>query len=169
VAGDLKHEFGRNLPHEWEDVELFLQSFSDLEIEVVRGNHDNFLATILSKYGVELTESIEIGEWTVIHGHLETNAKKIIMGHEHPAIKVRKEGAIYNFPCFLHVKEKNAVVLPAFSPLAPGSNIIESNSFLSPVLDLKIDVVEVYAVDKEVIYLGKVRDVRKAVYSESGS
>lgn len=163
VAGDFKHEFGKNKPYEWEDVELFLNKFSDLEIEVVRGNHDNFLMTILSKYGVEMRSTIHISGWTVIHGHKNSEAEKIIMGHEHPTIKVRESGAIYKYPCFLHVKERNAVVLPAFSPVAQGSDVLSAEKFLSPILDVEIDEIEVYAVEDEVVHLGSVYDVKKAL------
>ncbi|MFW6127904.1 MAG: metallophosphoesterase [Halobacteriota archaeon] len=163
VAGDLKHEFGRNKPYEWEDVELFLQKFSDLEIEVVRGNHDNFLMTILSKYGVEMKEFIQISDWTVTHGHKNTRAEKIIMGHEHPTIRVRESGAIYRYPCFLHVSEKNAFVLPAFSPVAQGSDVLSAEKFLSPILNVEIGDIEIYAVEDEVVYLGTVRDIKRAL------
>lgn len=163
VAGDFKHEFGRNKPYEWEDIEMFLNKFSDLEIEVVRGNHDNFLMTILSKYGVEMKSTINVSGWTVTHGHKNTDAEKMIMGHEHPTIKVRESGAIYRYPCFLHVKERSAVVLPAFSPVAQGSDLLSAEKFLSPILDVEVDNVDVYAVEDEVVYLGSVYDVKRAL------
>jgi len=165
VAGDLKHEFGRNLPYEWDDVESFLETFTgmDVEIEIVRGNHDNFLATILSRYGVELKESVSVSGWTVAHGHTEINAERMIMGHEHPGIRIRSGGGVYSYPCFLHVKERNIIVLPAFSPLTPGIDILNTDSFLSPILKVDIENVEVYAVEDRVVYLGRVRDIRKAL------
>jgi len=164
IAGDLKHEFSRNLPYEWEDVEAFLKAFSNVKIEVVRGNHDNFLAAILAKHGIELKEVTKIDGWTVVHGHRECDAEKIIMGHEHPAVRIRR-GGIYSFPCFLHAKgDRDVVVLPAFSPLMSGSDVLSINSFLSPILDFNPDGVEVYAVDEEVAYLGKVRELRRVSF-----
>jgi len=165
IAGDFKHEFGRNLPHEWEDVELFLKTFSEIEIEVVRGNHDNFLPAILSRYGIEIREKIEIEGWTVLHGHIELDAEKIVMGHEHPAIKLRKGGAIYTYPCYLTLE--NLLVLPAFSPLVPGSNVLE-DTFLSPILSGRRNF-RVYAIEDEIFYLGKIEDIKRIVQSESGS
>ena len=163
IAGDFKHEFSRNLPYEWEDVELFLKTFKNLNIEVVRGNHDNFLAAILAKHGVELKEKIDVCGWTIVHGHKECDAKRIIMGHEHPAVKVRK-GGVYSFPCYLHVKaKKEIVVLPAFSPLMSGSDVLSIDSFLSPILDVDIEEIEVYAVDEDVVYLGRIRDLRRVL------
>jgi hypothetical protein len=161
IAGDLKHEFSKNLPYEWEDVELFLKTLSDIEIEVLRGNHDNFLAAILAKHGIALNESVELRGWTIVHGHKEYNAERIIMGHEHPSIKVRVGGAIYSYPCYLRISGR--VVLPSFSPLMPGSDVLNLDSFLSPILNVKIDEIEVYAVEEEVVYLGRVGDIRRAL------
>ncbi len=158
VAGDLKHEFSRNLPYEWEDVEHFLKALGKVELEVVRGNHDNYLATILAKHGIELKEEIEIEGWTVVHGHKKCDKPKIIMGHEHPAVKIRFRGSIYSYHCYLRIRKKNQdiIVLPAFSPLVSGSDIISAESFLSPILsDVSDDEIEIYAVDDEVVYLGK--------------
>jgi len=164
IAGDLKHEFSRNLPYEWEDVELFLKTFSDIDIEVVRGNHDNFLAAILAKHGIELKESVEVDGWLIVHGHKYVDGKRIIMGHEHPAIKVRASGAIYSYPCYLRLKDGNreVIVLPAFSPLMSGSDVLSVESFLSPMLT-DVEDIEVYAVEDEVLYLGKDRDIRRVL------
>lgn len=175
IAGDLKQEFSRNLPYEWEDVELFLDSFSDIRFEVLRGNHDNYLPNILSKYEMSLKENIQVGKYTILHGHnhfIEGKEKityksqlNIIMGHEHPAIKIRKSGAVYRYPCFLFSREKNVLILPAFSPLSQGIDILTTNSFLSPLLrnaELRPDDFEVYAVERDVIYLGKIEHIKRA-------
>jgi len=164
IAGDFKHEFSRNLPYEWEDVELFLKTFSGIGIEVVRGNHDNYLATILAKHGIELKESVEVNSWTVVHGHKDVDSNRIIMGHEHPAIKVRSGGAVYSYPCYLRFSgSREIIVLPAFSPLMSGSDILSTESFLSPIMDMDTEEIEVYAVEDDVLYLGRVRDIRRAL------
>ncbi|MBO8179982.1 MAG: metallophosphoesterase family protein [Archaeoglobus sp.] len=159
VAGDLKHEFSRNLPYEWEDVREFIESV-DVELEVVRGNHDNYLAAILADYGIELKEKVKVGDYVVIHGHKEFEGEKIIMGHEHPAVKIRVRGALYTFPCYL-VADSSKIVLPAFSPLMGGSDVLQGN-FLSPILQ-KARKIEVYAVEEEVVYLGSIEDLKKVV------
>jgi len=170
VAGDLKHEFSRNLPYEWEDVEQFLKSLEDVELEVVRGNHDNYLATILARHGIELKEEIEIERWTVVHGHKECNKPKIIMGHEHPAVKIRFRGTIYSYHCYLKIEKKQTnqdiIVLPAFSPLVPGSDVLSSEKFLSPILrDVSYDEIEIYAIEEDVVYLGKLSDLKSVAQS----
>lgn len=159
VAGDLKHEFSKNLPYEWEDVREFVESL-DVELEVVRGNHDNFLASILAEYGIELKEYVKVGKYYVIHGHKDLGFERVIIGHEHPAIKVRVRGGLYSYPCYL-VADNTKIVLPAFSPLMSGSDILQ-NSFLSPVLN-KAKRIEIYAVEDEVLYLGSLSDLRNIV------
>ncbi|MFN3384412.1 MAG: metallophosphoesterase [Archaeoglobaceae archaeon] len=150
VAGDFKHEFSGNLPYEWDDVRSFLSSL-DVEISIVRGNHDNFLSTILDEYSVELKEKEIVEGYTVVHGHEDCEDEKIIMGHEHPSIKIRVRGANYSFPCFL-IADKSKIVLPAFSKLVAGSDVLQEN-FLSPILK-RAKKIEVYAVEEEVVYLG---------------
>lgn len=163
VAGDLKHEFSKNLPYEWEDVREFIDAI-DVDLEVVRGNHDNFLAAILAEHGIVLKEKIRVGNYWVVHGHKDFEAERIIIGHEHPAVKVRVRGALYTFPCYL-VVERTKIVLPAFSPLMVGSDVLQ-NSFLSPILERvkdRLKKIEVYAVEDEVLYLGRLEDLRKVV------
>ncbi len=159
VAGDLKHEFSRNLPYEWEDVREFVESV-DVELEVVRGNHDNYLAAILAEYGIELREYVKVGDYYVVHGHKDVEFDRIIMGHEHPAVKVRVRGAIYSFPCFL-VVDQTKIVLPAFSPLMQGSDVLQMN-FLSPILR-RAEKIEVFAIEDEVVYLGTVEQLKRVV------
>lgn len=164
IAGDFKHEFSRNMPYEWEDVEEFLSNFSELEIVAVRGNHDNFLAAILARRGIELVESIKVGDYTVLHGHKEIGEGqpgRIIMGHEHPVVRVRYEGGIYTFPCYLRYRgSAEVIVLPAFSPIVSGSDILSIDSFLSPLLP-EVEDVEVYAIEDDVFYLGRVKELRR--------
>ncbi len=159
IAGDLKHEFSRNLPYEWEDVRTFVESI-DIKLEVVRGNHDNYLAAILAEYGIELKDHVKVGDYYVVHGHRDVEFEKVIMGHEHPAVKVRVRGANYIFPCFL-VADGTKIVLPAFSPLMQGSDVLQLN-FLSPILK-KAKKIEVFAIENEVVYLGTIEQLRKVV------
>ncbi len=170
IAGDLKHEFGKNLPYEWEDVKKLLNYLldRDLDVVVVRGNHDNYLKAILTKFGIELLDYFNVGEWKIVHGHKECYATKIIMGHEHPAVKVRVDG-MYTFHCFLRIKYegKEVIVLPAFSPLVSGSDITSCN-FISPILkNVRCEDVEVYAVNDDVYYLGTLEKLRNLLFHQS--
>ena len=166
VAGDLKHEFSRNLPYEWKDVEEFVDFVNahGVELVVVKGNHDNYLAAILKKYGIDLFEELEMGDLLVVHGHRNFDlSKPVVMGHEHPAVRLRVRGGIYSYPCFL--KLRNVLVLPPFSPLVSGSDVLSLDSFLSPALkSFNIREAEVYAVYGAVFYLGRVEDLMKVSF-----
>ncbi len=160
VAGDLKHEFSRNLPEEWKDVRKFVERISgEVRLRVVRGNHDNFLQSILSKYNIDFEDSVKIGEFYVVHGHRDTDREKLIIGHEHPSIKIRHGGGLYSFRAFLHAvnNEKDVWVIPHFSPVLPGYNVIESG-FISPVMSpFSPEDVEVYAIEDGVYFMGTLK------------
>src|SRR5207253_2496031 len=156
IAGDFKHEFSKNLVDEWVEVKQVLRFLKDRVTPIlVRGNHDNYLATILGDLNLTLDPRADIGGYTIVHGHEEVSTlHPIIMGHEHPAVKLKDElGAVVSVPAFL-VTDR-LVVLPAFSPLALGVDV-SSYPYLSPIRPI-VDV----AAD-----LGLTRDdlVRKGDY-----
>lgn len=146
ILGDLKHEFGKPSPQEWVEVKDLLESVQSMgvELHVVRGNHDNYVISILSRYDVQLHEDFMlIGDIALLHGHMEVQlpeeAKALVIGHEHPAISsLDSSGARYKFRCFLvgRHRGRKIVVLPAFSPLSLGSGVNEigKDALLSPYL-----------------------------------
>lgn len=146
ILGDLKHEFGKPSPQEWVEVKDLFETLRSMGVEthVVRGNHDNYVIAILSRYGVHLHESFMMMDHILLmHGHSEIElpegTKVIVIGHEHPAVSsLDSSGARYKFRCFLvgKYRGKRLVVLPAFSPLSAGSGIneIDPGELLSPYL-----------------------------------
>ena len=144
--GDIKHEFGRPTPQEWVEVEDLLRYLFNkgLGVHVVRGNHDNYILTILKKFNVGLHDPfMQIGNLALIHGDQDTDLPKviktIIMAHEHPAVMSRDiSGSRYKFKCFLvgKYKQYNLIVMPALSPLSSsvGINEIQREELLSPLL-----------------------------------
>lgn len=150
VDGDFKHEFSRNLNEEWREVLEVLDYLGErTEAVMVRGNHDNYLKTILSRRGLELHSSYPLGEYTVAHGHEPLQAPgPMILGHEHPSMRLRDEvGAMVSLPCF--VVSPRVIVLPAFSPLAYGSDVLRG-PYLSPLLDAStVKESRLYAVDEK--------------------
>lgn len=138
VAGDLKHEFSRNLGQEMRDVRKVLDALNkQVEVIVVKGNHDNYLENIVSRIEIPVVEKHVQSGITFVHGHAPCPARPLVMGHEHPSIKVvDRVGAYLKLPCFMHFKEEGVVVLPAFSPLASGTDLtgVPSRDYLSPIL-----------------------------------
>lgn len=163
VAGDFKHEFSRNLVDEWVEVKQVLRFIQDRAMPaLVRGNHDNYLATILGDLGLKLEDRADLGGFTIVHGHEDVSTlHPIVMGHEHPAVKLKDElGAVVSVPAFL-VAER-LIVLPAFSPLALGVDV-SSYPYLSPILNrTKIDDARVIGVDEKegLLDFGRVRTLK---------
>ena len=133
INGDLKHSF-TPLKREFFEVGTFLREVKEVvdEVILVKGNHDTGIEWIKDRFNVDIMESIEIGNWTIVHGHKEIEGNKFIIGHEHPAIRLRDEvGAIVKVPVFL--RGEDIIVLPAFSPWAYG-NDLTLNGPISPIL-----------------------------------
>ena len=73
----------------------------------VRGNHD--------PQGPKAAPlSLEVGGWTIHHGHQARAAARTISGHHHPVLR---SGGV-TAPCF--VVAEDWIVLPAFTPNAAG-------------------------------------------------
>lgn len=168
INGDVKHEFSQNLPVEWKDVKALLSMVTERveKTVIVRGNHDNFLPSIVRKYrNVNMVDVFEIGDYAVFHGHINVkfDAETMIMAHEHPAIKLRDEiGGSYKYSCFIRFDE--ILVIPAFSPLMRGTDIISSPEFMSPLLrERDVELAEVYAIEDDIVPLGTVAEIKRAL------
>ena len=131
VVGDLKHNFDRNLDQEWADVTAFVESITGkVDIEVVRGNHDNYLGMILSKSGVQLNSEASVGDFRILHGHKgSVEGGPAIMGHLHPSLGLREGvGPRLKQPCFLYHPDEHILILPAMSILAGGVDVLRENA-----------------------------------------
>ncbi len=176
IVGDVKHEFGTALNQEWREVLDLIKTIRGMgvELEVVRGNHDNFLIPILRKEGIEIKDYLVEAGIMFVHGHKPfippDNVNLIVMGHEHPAVALRDElGAGHKMKAFLKAKfmDRELLVLPALSPLAPGTDVLQSyGNFLSPALrSIDPSEITVLVADDElwlVEELGPLNLVRKA-------
>ena len=128
VAGDLKHNFSKNLTQEWDDVADFVRSISAVaEVIVIRGNHDNYLGAILSEFGIGMRSELKLGRFRIIHGHTGSLNGPTIMGHVHPSMTLEDDvGARVRRPCFLYHSAAGALVLPALSIVSPGLDIVRT-------------------------------------------
>src|SRR2546422_1435396 len=92
IAGDFKHEFSKNLVDEWVEVKQVLRFIRDRAKPVlVRGNHDNYLATILGDLNLPLNTRADVGGDTIGHGHEGVSAlHPVIMGPEQAAGKLKE-------------------------------------------------------------------------------
>src|SRR5438034_5799280 len=114
IAGDFKHEFSKNLSDEWVEIKQVLRFVQQrTQPIIVRGNHDNFLATILGDLRMKLHDRYDLGGCTFVHGHEEVRALgTIVVGQEQPAVKLRDcRGATICVRAFFVAGR--AIVLPA--------------------------------------------------------
>ena len=90
--GDLKHEFGEISKQEWNNILRLFDFLQDKEIVIIKGNHDPILKPIAEKRNLKLVESYNLNGVTILHGDkiLDNLNKTIIIGHEHPAISLKK-------------------------------------------------------------------------------
>lgn len=113
VAGDLL-ESPRPCRRTAGDLRRLVAWLGDrgVRLELVLGNHDP-----QRRPGPPL--SLEVGGWTVAHGHRPVDAPRTITGHHHPALRLGRTAA----PCLL--VGPSAIVLPAFSGNAAGLNVAQ--------------------------------------------
>ncbi len=144
ILGDVKHEFGKPSSEEWFSVRKLIKSLRALNVEpeVVRGNHDNYIINILKGMNVKFHDPYLINDkYFFMHGHLDledkfNNANYIFLGHEHPAITIKDDFVKHRFKSFLigEINNKKVIVLPSISPLAYGNPVNEYNNELLSIL-----------------------------------
>lgn len=176
INGDMKHDFAGNRGQEWDEVEEVLDILSGIDVSVVRGNHDNFLQSMLSRRGVRMVDSLTlpVSGVTLMHGHKAAagQAGLRIFGHEHPVVRMRDEvGARLAAPCFVHDPGNGFLLMPAFSPLASGTDVLSpTQGFMCPPLrGLDISNARVYAVQGGIADMGTVAGLRELRDSISGA
>src|SRR2546423_8340182 len=80
IAGDFKYEFSKNLADEWVEAKQVLRFIRDRAKPVlVRGNHDNYLATILGDLNLPLKARADVGGLPIVPRHKEGS-------HPHPRL-----------------------------------------------------------------------------------
>lgn len=167
ILGDLKHEFGRVLGQEWNEVLDLLDYLAENceKIILVKGNHDTILEPIARKKNIELVDFYIKEDNCFMHGHkmfdscLGKSIKRIVLGHKHPAITLRKDAKQETYKCFLVGKweNKEVIILPSMFPLTEGSDVyIEDTNLAIPA---QLGNFNVYALGDEVYGLGKVKDI----------
>ncbi len=164
INGDLKHEFGRISNQEWRDVLSFLDfCLKQCEVVVIQGNHDPIVKPIAEKKGVSVVTSLEVGETLIVHGDevVETSLKRVVIGHEHPAISIVEGSKKEKYKCFLRgkFKRKEVIAVPSFNPLLEGTDVLQGQ-VLSPYLE-KVENFDVFIVSKgEAFGFGKVKNLK---------
>ncbi len=171
INGDIKHEFGTISEQEWRHTLRlidYLKKYSK-EIILIKGNHDKTLGPIAEKRGVKVKDYMIISDMLIIHGdRLDNNIqklikkhriKKIIIGHEHPAISLREGLRVENYKCFLKGKwkRKTLIVQPSFNLVTEGTDVTKEALLIPFLTDLTN--FDVYIVSDKVYEFGKIKNL----------
>src|SRR3989338_1455942 len=163
INGDLKHEFGTMSMPEWREVLKLLDVLQQrCPVVIIKGNNDQIVEPLADKRGVAVVNQLELKDILIVHGDVlvETKAKRLIIGHEHPAITLRDGSKREKYKCFLKGKwkGKEIIAVPSLNPLLEGTDVLKEE-VLSPFLE-NIQNFEVYIVSKGEVYrFGKVKDI----------
>jgi hypothetical protein len=157
--------FGKVLEREWKEVLQFLDFLlvHVPEVVIIQGNHDPMVKFIAEKRDVSVVKGLRVGSVHIVHGDelVETSASVVVIGHEHPAIKIHEGSKWEKYKCFLRGmwKGKMLIAVPSFNPLLEGTNVLEGR-MLSPFLK-DVDDFDVFVVNKgEAFDFGLVRNLR---------
>lgn len=171
LLGDIKHDFGGILGQEWGDVTRLLHYLKPLgdEIIVLRGNHDTILEPIMKKIGLKLKEHYFWKEFCFMHGDedferiWEKKVKWLVVGHGHPAIKLREGSKVEKYKCFLvgKFRGKNMIVMPSFIEYYAGSDPRDDEIVLAWDVNFNNFDVKIVGENLEVLDFGKLKKIRK--------
>ncbi len=159
LLGDIKHDFKRSERGAASEVLEILDLLNEaVETLVVKGNHDNYIQNILASRNLVAEDSVEIAGYRLEHGHVDSGARPVIIGHEHPSVRIPGSGSGgTKIHCFVLARKERVLVLPPFSPFSMGNDLLSEGSSMAPALrGCDLGNAEIYGVsDLGVVELGK--------------
>ncbi len=129
VLGDLLHARAGRAPRTLAAVAAWRQSRPELEILLVRGNHDRGAGDPPAEWGVQCVDEpwteppFELRHHPVEAAAAEENpAGYRLAGHVHPAVQLTGPGGLHErLPCFLFGQHQG--LLPAFGAFTGGARV----------------------------------------------
>ncbi|MGB6036427.1 MAG: metallophosphoesterase, partial [Cryomorphaceae bacterium] len=107
--GDLSHS---TLNKAWDQFVDFRKAYSDVEMILVKGNHDILSNRSFEAADIRLVDRLNEGPFTLTHDREETDLYNI-HGHIHPSIRLRGKGRqSLRVPCYFFGKDYG--ILPSF-------------------------------------------------------
>ena len=137
LLGDIKHDFKRAGREESNQVRSIIDLISeDAQVVVVRGNHDNYIQNIISDMGIMAVDHVDIMGYRLEHGHEDSGVRPVIIGHEHPSVRIPGEvGGGMKIQCFVHAEKEGVIVIPPFSPFSAGNDLVmDDQCVMAPAL-----------------------------------
>ena len=112
IVGDLIHA-GKN--SEFELFKEFKSEFENLEILLIKGNHDRISENHLKELGItEIHTVYKKNNLLFSHENIDSSEEFVISGHLHPGISINTPTKRnMRFPCY--ILTDNTLILPAFS------------------------------------------------------
>ena len=169
LLGDVKHNFGGISEQEWGDTLRLLDYFSQKtkKIVIVKGNHDKIIEPIARKREIVVKDYYIYNEYCFLHGDkdfeeiYDRKIKVWIIGHGHPAVKLREGVKIEKYKCFLEgeYKKKKIIIAPSFIEFSEGSDPRESELCLAWNFDLNKFNVKIVGGGLDVLDFGKLKDL----------
>ena len=161
LLGDIKHDFKRAKYEGKEEVRSILDLIlGAAEVVVIRGNHDNYIQNIISDYGLMAVDYADIGGYRLEHGHVDSGVRPVIIGHEHPSVRIAGvlSGGM-KVQCFMYARKEGVIVIPPFSFLSSGNDLSGAypESFMSDACrNADVAEAELYGISElGIIPLGK--------------
>ena len=160
ILGDVKHEFGKISKQEWFDTLALLDLLlKKANVILIKGNHDTILGPISNKRGIAIYDNYLLDDLFLVHGHkyydVPEKANYILLGHQHPAISLRKNGRVEKFKCFLF-NEKH-IILPSSHSITTGTDVLKQD-IISPYIK-HIEKYHVVIVSQQLYYFHSVNDI----------
>lgn len=161
--GDLIHEFGRIPDEEWRHLRRLLGELRlRCTVAAIKGNHDVMLPAMAGPLELSLHDWMVCGTTLLIHGDRVpprpalSGVRRIVIGHEHPAVRLSDGVRTETYQCYLwgRWKGKQVLVLPAMSALHEGGDVL-TRPPLGPLLG-RIKKFEVIAMEgRSLVKLGR--------------
>jgi putative SbcD/Mre11-related phosphoesterase len=135
VLGDIVHRAVSLKPVMEELQRLHEALGAGTALRLLAGNHDRGLPRVLRECGLAATldTHARLGHHLLMHGDVTVPGHvegRVLIGHEHPAIRLGDGVASVKCPCFLVGPQ--LLVLPAFSKWAAGGDV-RKGVYLSPL------------------------------------
>lgn len=109
--GDLFHSEHNN---DWTWLTMWTRLHADVEMVLIRGNHDILKDQAYAEAGIKLVESLSLGVFSFCHEPADCKGGGFFFcGHIHPAVRLQGKGRQSEvFPCFYF--REHVAILPAF-------------------------------------------------------
>ena len=90
----------------------------------------------LSELVVLAVDHVDIMGYRLEHGHVDSGVRPVIIGHEHPSIRIAGSvGGGMKMLCFVHAEREGVIVMPPFSPFSSGNDLVaDEDCVMAPAL-----------------------------------